>query len=355
MLADLVHHVIGIDPDRDKITAAVIEAHTTGVLATEVFAATKAGYEDLLEWAEAHSEAGERAFVVEGTRSYGAGVTRALEGAGEWVLEFTRSTQKRRGRAKSDVIDAIAIAREAQGRDRLAAPRSSGIREAIRVHHIARDSAVRQRTSTINALKAMVLTASESLRGELRGLPSPMLVRRCASLRDAPSRTLEERETRMALRALAGRIVALDAEIGAHEAAIRPLLRAQAPQLLAQVGVGEWATAQLLLSWSHPGRCRSEAAFASLAGAAPIEASSGQTTRHRLNRGGDRQLNRALHVIATTRMRFDERTRLYVERRQAEGRSDREIRRCLKRYIARQMFRLLEEAESELTSRPSTP
>jgi transposase len=342
MLAELVDHVIGIDPDKERITAAVIDAKTTGVVATEVFAATRGGYRALVEFADDHTEVGERAFVIEGTRSYGAGVTAALQGAGEWVLEFDRSKEKRRGRAKSDVIDAVEMAREALGRERLAEPRSGGTREAIRVHHVARESAVRARTAAINAMKAMVLTAPEGLRGELRGLRSPALVRRCAGFRDAPSRSIDERETRKVLRALSERIAGLDAEIAAHEAAVRPLLLAQAPQVLAQVGVGEWVTAQVLISWSHPGRCRSEAAFANLGGSAPIEASSGQTVRRRLNRGGDRQLNRALDVVARTRMRCDERTRAYVERRTAEGKSDREIRRCLKRYIARQMFRLLE-------------
>lgn len=351
MLAELVDHVIAIDPDRDRVTAAVVVATTTGVVATECFPATKAGYADLLEFADEHTEAGERAFVIEGTGSYGAGATRALEGAGEWVLEFARSSEKRRGRAKSDVLDAIEMGREALGRDRLAVPRAAGEREAIRVHHVAREGAVRARTAAINGLKALVVTAPEALRGELRGVRTEALVRRCATLRDAPSRPLDERATRQALKAIARRILDLEAEIAVHEAAIRPLLRAQAPELLAEHGVGEWATAQLLISWSHPGRCRSEAAFANLGGGAPIEASSGQTKRHRLNRGGDRQLNRALHVIAVTRMRSCERTKAYVARRRAEGKSDREIRRCLKRYIARRMFRLLEAASTGTNDR----
>lgn len=341
MLADLVDHVIGIDPDRDRVTAAVVCAKTTGVLATETFPATKRGYEELKEFSEAHTEAGERAYVVEGTRSYGAGVTRALEAAGEWVMEFDRTKKKRRG-PKSDERDAIDIAREALGREHLAEPRAAGEREAIRVRHVTRELAVRHRTATVNHLKALVVTAPEALRAELRGLRTRELVERCAAFRDVPCRPVDERATRDALRALARRIQALEAEIASHEVAIRPLLRDQAPQLLAEHGIGEWATAQLLISWSHPGRCRSEAAFANLGGAAPIEASSGQTKRYRLNRGGDRQLNRALHVIALTRMRSEERTNAYVERRRSEGKSDREIRRCLKRYIAREVFRLLE-------------
>lgn len=346
MLADLVDHVIAIDPDRDRITAAVLHAKTTGVVVTQVFPATKGGYDDLVEFADEHTEASERAFVVEGTGSYGAGATRALESAGEWVLEFDRPARKRPGRAKSDVLDAVEIGREALGRDRLPEPRAAGEREAIRVHHVARESAVRARTAAINALKALVVTAPEALRAELRGRRTPQLVERCAALRSAPTRSVDENATRAALREVARRILGLDTEVAAHEAALRPLLAAQAPQVLARHGVGNWAAAQLVISWSHPGRCRSEAAFANLGGAAPIEASSGQTKRFRLNRGGDRQLNRAFHVIAMTRIRSCERTRSYVERRRAEGKSDREIRRCLKRYIAREMFRLLENGAS---------
>lgn len=346
MLSDLVDHVVSIDPDRDRVTAVVLHAKTAGVLATGVFKATATGYDALLQFAQEHTEAGERAFVIEGTASYGAGITRALERAGEWVIEFARSVTKRRGQAKSDELDAIAMGREALGRRHLAEPRGADEREAVRVHHVTRESAVRARTAAINALKATVVSAPEALRQDLRGLTTRALVKRCAVFRDAPARLVDERATRQALRALARRILVFEAEIAEHEAAVRPLLRAQAPRLLAEPGIGEWATAQLLIAWSHPGRCRSEAAFASLGGAAPIPASSGQTKRHRLNRGGDRQLNRALHVIAVTRMRSCEATKVYVKRRQEEGLSDREIRRCLKRYIARRVFRLLEASST---------
>jgi len=343
MLADLVEHVIAIDPDRDRITAVVLEAKTKGVVATATFRATKNGYVALLGFADEHTLGGERAFVIEGTRSYGAGVTQAVESAGEWALEFDRTEQKKRGRVKNDERDAIDIGREALGRERLAEPRRGAEREAVRTHHVARESALKDRTRAINLLKSLVVSAPEDLRARLRGLSTKGLVKRCASLRHAASQPIDERGTRQTLRLVAQRILTLEGEIAAHEQAIRPLLQSQAPQVLAQFGVAEWATAQLLISWSHPGRCRSEAAFAHLGGSAPIEASSGQTKRFRLSRGGDRQLNRALHVIAVTRMRDCERTKAYVERRRAQGKTDREIRRCLKRYIARQMFRLLEQ------------
>lgn len=344
MLAELVDHVIALDPDTEWVTAAVLDAKTAGTLAEGRFRTTASGYAALVEWADERSEAGERAFVIEGTGSYGAGAARALEARNEWVVEFDRAaTKPSKDGAKTDALDAIRAGREALGRDRLPEPRARGEREAIRVHHVARESAVRARTAAINALKALVVTAPETLRSELRGLTTDALAARCAGFRPTPSRSPEEQHTRQALKTLARRVQDLDAEIDGHEAAVRPLVRRQAPQLLDEHGIGLVSASQFLISWSHQGRCRSEAAFARLAGAAPIPATSGKTqNRHRLNRGGDRQLNRALHTVALTRMRSCPETRAYVTRRRAEGKTPREIRRCLKRYIARRIWRLLE-------------
>ena len=178
------------------------------------------------------------------------------------------------------------------------------MREAIRVHTVTRAAAVRARTAAINELKALVVTADDELRHVLRELRTPTLVARCARFRDVPHRAIDQRCTRAAMRALARRIEHLDHEVDAHDRVLQQLLDEAAPQLIAERGIGYVTAAAFYLAWSHPGRCRNEAAFARLAGSAPIEATSGQNqTRHRLNRGGDRQLNRALYLVAVTRQR----------------------------------------------------
>jgi transposase len=326
ILADLVDHVVGIDPDRDWITAAVVDAKTTAVVATDRFTADRDGYGDLLDWVAATTTAGERVWL-EGSASYGAGVTGALSHAGEWVVEFDRATTRAtKDGAKTDALDAIRAAREALGRDRLAQPRAGGgMREAVRVHHVARAAAVRARTAAINELKAFIVTAPESVRSQLRGLRTAHQVARCAAWRDTPSRPIDERATRMAMRAVAQRIQFLGAEIGGHDAALTTMLDQTVPQLLAEIGVGYVTAAEFYIAWSHPGRCRTDGAYARLGGAAPLDASSGQTVRHRLNRGGDRQLNRALYFVAVTRARCCPRTKAYIERRLKEGLTEREI------------------------------
>ena len=345
MLAELVDHVIGIDPDRDWITAAVVEAGTTGVIAAARFAATSDGYTEAFDWAEAHTEAGERAWAIEGTASYGRGLTAALTRSGEWVIEFDRPHQRAtKDGAKSDELDAVRAAREVLGRKRLHQPRTyDGHREALRVHAVTRAGAVRSRTAAINELKAFLVTSPDSLRSELRGLTTRALVTRCAGLRDSKQRPVAERCTRNTLRCLARRVQHLTDEIKLHDHAIRALLDEAAPQLVAQPGIGHITAAAFYIAWSHPGRCRNEAAYARLGGVAPLPATSGQEqTRHRLNRHGDRDLNYALYIVAMTRSRRDPATIAYRNRRRAEGKSDREITRCVKRYIARQVWRLLE-------------
>jgi transposase len=202
-----------------------------------------------------------------------------------------------------------------------------------------RHSACVAKVSAINQLKALIVGAPEELRAELRGLATRHQIARCARLRGRPARSLEHRMTVRALRSTAQRIQHLAAEMRAE---LDRLVAAVAPWLLELPGVGPISAAQVLVSWSYAGRLRSEAAFAALAGANPIPASSGQVTRHRLNRSGDRQLNRALHTVVVARLRDDPDTRAYAARRTAEGKSIRDIRRCLKRAVARQLFKLLE-------------
>jgi transposase len=195
------------------------------------------------------------------------------------------------------------------------------------------------------------VTAPEPLRAGLRGGTWLRQARACAALTAQPNDPVEYRATVRALRATAERALAAHAEATQLGKELGTLARVVAPALLAQPGVGPVTAAQVLISWSHPGRLRSEAAFAMLAGAAPIEASSGRVVRHRLNRGGDRQLNRALHTIVMIRERYHQPTKRYVARRTAEGKSEREIRRCLKRTVARQLFRLLErQAPTRVTA-----
>ena len=278
-----------------------------------------------------------------GTGGYGAGLTRFLAAHNERVVEMDRPKRvARRHGAKSDPIDAIRAAREALGRDQLAQPRAAGQRAALAVRLTARRSAVHAATDAQRQLHALVVAAPDPLRTRLRGLTTARLVSTCGRLRQQAAWDIETAATAASLRALARRIQLLDVEIAEHTRAVTALVRAWRPDLLSRTGVGPIVAATVLCAWSHPGRCGSDAAFAMLGGAAPIPASSGQTVRVRLNRSGDRHLNQALHLIVLTRLRYDPATRAYATRRRAEGKTNREIRRCLVRYVARQLYRLLE-------------
>jgi transposase len=239
-------------------------------------------------------------------------------------------------------LDAIRAGREALARDHLTTPRQRGHREALRVLHTTRAGIVAAGADARRQLKALIVTAPEPLRDRLRGRPWRQQLLDCAGLVALPTDPVEHRATVRALALTAQRALAARADAKQLEAELRQLVTAMAPALLTQPGIGPINAAQLLISWSHPGRLRSEAAFAMLAGAAPVPASSGQVVRHRLNRGGDRQLNRALHTIVMLRQVHHGPTRAYTSRRIAQGKSEREIRRCLKRTVARQLYRLLE-------------
>jgi transposase len=341
MLADLVELVIGVDTHKETHTAAVVAATTGAVIAQATVTATPVGYRQLLALADRQS--GRRVWAIESTGGYGAGLTRFLHSHAEQVVELDRPKRAaRRHGAKSDPLDATRAAREALGRDQLAQPRAAGKRAALSVRLAARRSAVQAATDAQRQLHALVVAAPDPLRGRLRGLTTARLVRTCGRLRQRTDGDPETAATVASLRALARRIQLLDTEIAEHTRAITVLVRAWRPELLARTGVGPIVAAIVLCAWSHPGRCRSDAAFAMLGGAAPIPASSGQTVRVRLNRSGDRQLNQALHVIVLTRLRYDPATRAYAQRRRAQGKTNREIRRCLVRYLARQLYRLLE-------------
>jgi transposase len=341
MLADTVDGVIGVDTHRDTLAAAAV-TQVGGVLAQTTTSANAAGYQHLLGFA-CSTVPGRRVWAVEGAGSFGAGLAVFLQQRGEHVLEVGRPKRPAsRTGAKSDALDAVRAAREALGQEHLAIPRRRGQREALRVLLTTRRCATLARVAAIGQLKALIVGAPEALRAELRGRNTASQVHYCARLRARPTRSLEHQTTVRALRATAARIQFLQAEADQLQAELTTLVGAMAPWLLEVPGVGPLSAAQVLVSWSHAGRLRSEAAFAALAGTNPIPASSGQVTRYRLNRSGDRQLNRALHTILLVRLRIDPDTRAYVARRTAEGKSRRDAKRCLRRVIARQLFRLLE-------------
>ena len=348
MLAELVEVVIGVDTHKDTHTAAVVDARTGGVLARVTVAADPDGYAELSVLAEQHS--GLRAWALEGTGGYGAGLARHLERAGELVVELDRPKRPaRRGGAKSDPIDAERAARDALARTRLAQPKTGAERAALQMRLTARRSAIEAAGDAQRQLHALVIAAPEVVRARFRGQRTRAMLTTAARLRPtAGSGDIEVATALTVLRDLARRARFLEAEATAHEADIRAIVRSWRPDLLELTGVGPIVAATVLTAWSHPGRCRSDAAFAMLAGTAPIPASSGRTVRYRLNRSGDRQLNRALHTVTLSRLQRDERTRAYADRRRAQGKTDREIKRCLKRYIARELYRRLETPPSAL-------
>lgn len=342
MLTELVEVVIGVDTHSQTHTAAVLDARTGGVLARATVTADPDGYAELVALAEQHS--GPRAWAMEGTGGYGAGLARHLAAGDELVVELDRPKRPaRKAAAKSDPIDAERAARDALSRAQLAQPKKGPERAALQMLLTARRAAVEAATAAQRQLLAMVITAPESVRARFRGQTTRAMIATAAQLRPGASNgDIEVITALTVLRDLARRIRFLEAEALDHEKAIRAIVRSWRPDLLDLTGVGPIVAATVLTAWSHPGRCRSDAAFAMLAGTAPIPASSGKTVRYRLNRSGDRQLNRALHTVVLTRLQRDERTRAYADRRRTEGKTDREIKRCLKRYIARELYRRLE-------------
>jgi transposase len=346
MLAELVEVVIGVDTHSQTHTAAVVNARTGAVLAAATVTADPDGYAELAALAEQHS--GLRAWAMEGTGGYGAGLARHLADAGELVVELDRPKRPaRRAGAKSDPIDAERAARDALARTRLAQPKTGAERAALQMRLTARRAAVEAATAAQRQLLALVITAPEAARARFRGQSTRAMLTTAARLRPTTSNgNIEMTTALMVLRDLARRVQFLEAEAAEHERAIRTIVRAWRPDLLELTGVGPIVAATVLTAWSHQGRCRDDAAFAMLAGVAPIPASSGKTVRYRLNRSGDRQLNRALHTVTLCRLQRDPRTRAYAERRRAEGKTDREIKRCLKRYVARELYRRLETPPS---------
>lgn len=343
MLADHYDYVIGGDPDRDSVDLAVIDTRTGGIQAQIAAPADGPGYQRLLDWGRAQAP-GRRVWALEGTASFAAGFVACLAHAGEDVIEVG-GIKRARG-AKNDRIDAVRAGRHALSSEQQAIPRARGLREALRLVLTTRHAVLVSRTKAINELKSVIVTAPEYLRAGLRGVALVSQLDRVEALTSGPSTSVEHRLTVLTLRSITTRIRFLSAQIHELDPELVTLVKAHpaGPALLTEPGVGPVVAAQLLVSWSHRGRVRNEAAFAALAGTAPLEASSGERRRHRLNRGGDRDLNRALHTVAITRLRCHPETIHYEAKRSAQGKTHRDVRRSIKRALARRLYRRIQAA-----------
>ena len=352
--------IVGVDTHKDNHVAVAIDG-LGGRLGDIVVPTTIAGFEELLAFCLAFVGSAGRlvGFGIEGTGSYGIGLARYLRRHGHDVHEIARPARaaERRLAGKNDTIDAEHAARQLLAGQGLATPKNAdGAVETIRLVKIAYDGAVQARTTAMITLKATLATGSEALRAELEKLTDHKLITACAALdgpaplppvrRGAPAVVVPadpDSAMRHVLSSMAKRWLTLHEEAKAHAASLKVLTAAAAPQLVEAVGVGYDTAAQVLITaGDNANRIKSEAAFAKMCGACPIPAGSGKTNgRHRLYRGGNRQANAALYRVVIVRMRWHQPTIEYVARRTAEGMSKREIIRCLKRYLARELFRLL--------------
>jgi transposase len=338
---DVVEVVLGVDTHQDFHVAVALDQLGKPLGELKVPTTTR-GYCRLVCWAKEFGPV--RCAGVEGTGSYGAGLARYLKATGILVMEVERPKRRNfRRNGKSDPKDAEAAARAVLAGEVAGVPKSGDGRvEMIRTLRSARRSAVKARVQATNLLQAMLVTAPEKLRHTLRELPTKELVAVASRFRPGGDPEDVEAATRFALRSVARRHQVLSEEIAELDAQLERLVGEAAPELVSLPGVGtNHAATLLVLAGDNPERLKSEASFASLCGVSPVEASSGKVVRHRLNRGGNRDVNRALHMICVVRMGSDRRTKAYVARRTAEGKSKWEIMRCLKRYIAREVYRIL--------------
>jgi transposase len=350
MLADQIDAVVGIDTHRDTHAAVVLNP-VGRVLAETTVANDDAGFAALAGWIGQQSPGPRLAVAIEGSRSYGIGLARHLIAAGFQVLEIEQPKRKEQRRGKSDAIDARLAARHALelAVDRLPRPRADGDREALRILLNSREQMVLLQTGQANRLHALLLCGDDLDRDLARGKFTQTKLDRIITRQPDPTADRADAIRRSECRRLAQAVRDLHRELLTNEKQLADIVADIAPGLLDTRGVGPVSAATAIIAFSHPGRLRNEAAFAALAGTNPVPTGSGQTSgRHRLNRGGDRRLNRALHTIARSRLTNDPATRAYAERRRAEGKTNREIQRCLKRYITRQLYR-------QLTATMTTP
>jgi transposase len=338
IVADHYSYVVGVDTHAANHHYALIAAGTGAVLDTAAFPTTRAGLARAADWIGRRTAGNVSGVLisVEGTRSYGAQLTGLLLQAGYRVVDAP-APKRDRGAAKNDPLDAITAARGALPKsvDRLADARTGEVATVLQTLLTARNAMTGERTRAINALVALLRLHDLGI--DARTKPGRPVITQVSRWR-ARNEPLALATARAEAVRLATRILALDVEIKTNQAALRATVAATVPTLLELPGVGPVNAAIVLTAWSHPGRVRNREAFARLGGACPLQVASGNRSEHRLNRSGDRQLNKALHVIATTRMRHDARTRDYTARRTAEGLTTRRIRRCLKRYIANELY-----------------
>ncbi len=336
---------VGVDTHKQRHYAVALD-RLGQLLGERSFAATAAGYAELQRWAEDLGEPEQLAFGLEGAGSWGAGLCQHLQGSGHTVLEVERPRRRERRAGKSDRIDALAAAKCVLSDENVSIPRSRGVLSALRALLIARRSAVAERTRLLNQLQALNSTAPIILRERIGEGTGKQLERRIISLRARPGADIETRAVFGVMRDLAARSHALAADARRYEKQLAELVRSLDRTLLEEPGIGPISAAKLFAC--DPARFKHEAAFARCNGTAPIPASSGKTVRHRLNRGGDRQVNNAIHTIAIIRAKHQAETRAYLDRRISEGKTKREAMRALKRHISRDLFKRL--AEIPLTS-----
>ena len=347
---DGIRHVVGgVDTHKDLHVAAVVDERDL-VLGTRCFATTRQGYRQMLGWMRSFGEL--RRVGIESTGSYGAGLLRFVQQAGIEVLEVTTpDNQDRRRRGKNDDLDAQNAAHAAFAGKRTVTPRSrDGMVESLRVLSACRKTAVAARRVALQMIQNTIVCAPDGLRDTLRAMTRMQLIRTLAAWRpDLSAYRDVEAAYRISLKSLARRYLELHDEIADLDAMIGAIVDELAPDLIARNSIGHTGAAQLLLTaGDNPERLRSEASFAALCGVSPIPASSGKTVRHRLNRGGDRHANSALHIIAIGRLRTDPKTKAYVAKRVAEGHSKLDAIRALKRYIAREVFGLIARRQKEI-------
>jgi transposase len=339
----------GVDTHKDLHVAAVVD-HNDQVLGTQSFATTRQGYKLMLAWMRSFGDL--QRIGVECTGSYGAGLLRYMQTVGVDVLEVTApDKQDRRRRGKNDDFDAESAAHAAFAERRTVTPRSrDGMVESLRVLKVCRKTAVQARRIALQIIQTTIVCAPDRLRDSLRKMTRMQLIRTLAAWRpDLTAYRDVEEAYRIAFKSLARRYLELHDEVADLDTMIKAIVKELAPELIARNSIGLNGAAQLLLTaGDNPQRLRSEASFAALCGVSPVPASSGKTTRHRLNRGGDRAANSALHIIAIGRLRLDPKTQEYVARRLAQSHSKLEAIRCLKRYIAREVFNIIARRHKQI-------
>jgi transposase len=349
---DTIRSIVGgVDTHKDLHVAAVVD-DLDRVLDTQSFATTRQGYRMMLAWMRSFGEL--RRVGIESTGSYGAGLLRYMQSADVEVLEVTTPDRHdRRKRGKNDDLDAANAAHAAFAGQRTVTPRSrNGMVESLRVLKACRKSAVNARRIALQMIQNTIIAAPDRLRDQLRSMTRMQLIRTLAAWRpDLTAYRDLEAAYRISLKSLARRYLELHDEIADFDVMIAAIVQELAPELIARKSIGHNSAAQLLLTaGDNPERLKSEASFAALCGVSPVPASSGKTVRHRLNRGGDRAANSALHIIAIGRLRTDERTKTYVARRVAEGHSKLEAIRALKRYIAREVFSIIMRRQKDINA-----